>query len=94
MPMANPPHPGRIIRRDCIEALNLSISKAAAHLKVDQQVLAAICDCRAPITADTAVLFEQAFGGTADAWIRMQAAHDLAQARKTCVKIDRIGRAA
>ena len=81
MLMANPSHPGRIIRRDCIEALDLTISEAAAHLKVDEQAFTAICECRAPITADMAIRFEQAFGSTADAWLRMQAAHDLAQAR-------------
>jgi antitoxin HigA-1 len=29
-----------------------------------------------------AIRFEQAFGGSADMWLRMQAAHDLAQARQ------------
>ena len=41
-----------------------------------------------------AVRFEQAFGSTADHWLRMQAAHDLAQARKTAYNIKRIERAA
>ena len=96
MPMANPSHPGRIIRRDCIEALDLTISETAAHLKVDEQSLAAICECRAPITADMAIRFEQAFGSTADAWLRMQAAHDLDKARQnnSAQPIKRIERAA
>ena len=94
MSMADPPHPGRIIRRDCIEALGLTIAEAAEHLKVDEQDLAAICERRAPITADMAVRFEQAFGSTADAWLRMQAAHDLAQARECADTIERIERAA
>jgi addiction module HigA family antidote len=29
-----------------------------------------------------AIRLEKAFGGTADLWLRMQAAYDLAQARK------------
>lgn len=94
MSMADPPHPGRIIRRDCIEALGLTIAEAAEHLKVDEQDLAAICERRAPITADMAVRFEQAFGSTADAWLRMQAAHDLARARECADTIERIERAA
>ena len=96
MPMANPSHPGRIIRRDCIEALDLTIAEAAAHIRVDVDDLTAICECRAPITADMALRFEQAFGSTADAWVRMQAAYDLAQARASGdhADIKRIERAA
>ena len=29
MPMFNPPHPGRSLKRDCIEALGLTITEAA-----------------------------------------------------------------
>ena len=35
MPMKNPPHPGRIVRQDCIEALELTVTKAAELLGVD-----------------------------------------------------------
>ena len=86
--MTSPSHPGRTIRRDCSEALDLTIAEAAAHLKVAEQDLAAICECRAPITADMAIRFEQAFGSTADAWVRMQAAYDLAQARASSAHAD------
>ena len=94
MPMKNPPHPGRMLLRDCIEELSFSITDAAKHLQVDEQVLADICHCRAPITADMAVRIDQAFGGGADTWLAMQSAHDLAQARKTACNIKRIERAA
>ena len=94
MSRANPTHPGDTIREDCIEALGLTIAEAAEHLQVDEETLAAICECRAPITADMAIRFEQAFGSTADFWLRRQATHDLAQARKTACNIKRIERAA
>ena len=94
MPMKNPPHPGRTIRYDCVEALGLTMAEAAQHLQVDEGALTAICECRAPITADMAVRFEMAFGSTADFWLRLQSAHDLAQARKATCDIKRIERAA
>ncbi len=94
MSRANPTHPGDTIREDCIEALGLTIAEAAEHLQVDEETLAAICECRAPITAYMAIRFEQALGSTADFWLRRQASHDLAQARKTACKIKRIERAA
>ena len=94
MPMFNPPHPGRTIRFDCIEALGLTVAEAAEHLQVEESALAAICDCRSPITADMAIRFEMAFGSTADFWLRLQNAYDLAQARKSGCKISKIERAA
>ena len=32
MPMKNPPHPGRIIRQDCVEPSGLTITQAAKVL--------------------------------------------------------------
>ena len=90
MTRANPSHPGASIREDCIEALGLTIAEAAEHLKVEEEALAAICEERAPITPDMAVRFEQAFGSTAEFWLRAQASHDLARVRRSCEKIERI----
>ena len=96
MPMKNPPHPGRMLLRDCIEALDLTIADAAAHMRIPEHTLTAICNREAPITADIAVRIDKAFGGSADAWLKMQAAHDLAQARTNAdhASIKRIERAA
>ena len=94
MAMLEPCHPGELVLYECIEALELTIADAAAHLQVDKDELTAICECREPITADMAIRFEMAFGSTADAWLRMQAAYDLAQARKKACEIKRIERAA
>ena len=41
-----------------------------------------------------AIRFEMACGSTADHWLRMQAAYDLAQAQKTACEIKRIELAA
>ena len=94
MPMFNPCHPGEIILHECIEALDLTVAEAAQHLQVKERALAAICECNAPVTADMAIRFEMAFGSTADFWLRLQNAYDLAQARKTACEIKRIERAA
>ena len=94
MSRSNPHHPGETVLEDCIEPLGLTITEAADHLQVNEDLLSAICECRAPITADMAIRFEMAFGSTADHWLRMQAAHDLAQARKIACNIKRIDRAA
>ncbi len=90
MTRANPTHPGRSLFHSCIEPLNLTVDEAAAHLKVEASALQSICDGQAPITADMAVRFEQAFGSTAEFWLRRQASHVLARIRRTCDKIERL----
>ena len=42
MPMKNPPHPGELVRTEIIEALGLSVSKAAVILKVRRAPLSGL----------------------------------------------------
>ncbi len=82
MTLLDPTHPGEVIRYDCIEACDLTITEAAAHLGVDERELAEICHGRAPLTADVAIRVDMAFGGGALVLLKMQARYDLAQARE------------
>jgi addiction module HigA family antidote len=82
MSMLNPPHPGRIVRQECIEALDLSVTEAAKVLGVTRQALNNLVNEKAAISPEMAIRLEKAFGSTADTWLRMQAAYGLAQARK------------
>ena len=87
MTMKNPCHPGEIVLHECVEALGLTLGETAAHLKVAEHDLAALCEGRAPITADMAIRLEFAFGSTADHWLAMQSAHNLAAARSSVPEI-------
>jgi plasmid maintenance system antidote protein VapI len=40
------------------------------------------------ISAEMAIRLDKAFGGGAETWLRLQAAHDLAQARRQAREID------
>lgn len=82
MPMKNPPHPGRIVRQDCIDALGLSVTKAAELLSVTRQTLSNLVNEKSGISAEMAIRLEKLGWSTADHWVRLQAAHDLAQARR------------
>jgi len=82
MPMKNPPHPGRIVRDDCLPELGLTVGKAAERLGVSRQTLDKIINGRSGVTSDMAIRFEKVFGSTAETWLRMQLAFDLAQARQ------------
>jgi addiction module HigA family antidote len=79
--MKNPPHPGRIVRQDCIEALGLTVTEAAKVLGVTRQALNNLVNEKAGISPEMAIRLEKAGWSNAGLWVRLQAAYDLAQAR-------------
>lgn len=88
--MKNPSHPGGLIR-DNIDELGLSVAQAAKGLGVTRQQLYRLINGQHGVTPDMALRLEQAFGGSADAWMRMQINYDLAQARaKSGIMIERL----
>jgi addiction module HigA family antidote len=90
MPMKNPPHPGDLIRTEIIEALGLSVSKAAEVLKVRRATLSDLLRGKAALTPEMALRIEKAFGPDMDHLLMMQLAFDVArtrlQARSIAVK--------
>jgi len=82
MTLKNPPHPGLSVRHDCIEPLGLTIVEAAEALGVTRQTLNNLVNGKSGISADMAIRLDKAFGGGAEAWLRLQMAYDLAQARQ------------
>ncbi len=91
MPMKNPPHPGRIVRQDCIDAMGLTVTRTAEFLSVSRQTLSNLVHERAGISAEMAIRLEKIGWSTADHWVTLQAAYDLAQARRTQdqIKVER-----
>lgn len=87
MPMKNPAHPGRIVRNACLEPLGLSVTEGAKILGVSRQALNNVVNCKAAISPEMAIRLSKAFGSTAETWLRMQLAYDLAQALKDERKI-------
>jgi addiction module HigA family antidote len=87
MPMKNPPHPGRSIRNACLAPLGLSVTEGARVLGVTRQALNNVVNGKSGISAEMAIRLTKAFGSTADTWLRMQVAYDLAQAMKDESKI-------
>lgn len=82
MAMHNPPHPGGILRRQCLEPLGLSVTAAARGLKVTRQALSDIVNERAGISVDMAIRLSRAFGSSPETWLGMQMAYDLWLARE------------
>jgi addiction module HigA family antidote len=86
--MKNPPHPGLSVKHDCLEPLELSVTKAAKILGVTRQTLNDLVNGRRGISPEMAIRLDMAFGGGADTWLRLQAAYDLAQARRKAAALD------
>jgi addiction module HigA family antidote len=91
MPMKNPPYPGEMVG-DMIAEMGLTIVDAAKGLGVTRQQLHNLIAGRSAVSPEMAYRLEKAFGGTADAWLRLQASHDLAQvrARAASIKVSRL----
>lgn len=81
MEMFNPPHPGESIREDCIEAVGLTVTDAAARLGVSRQSLSEIINGHNGVSAEMALRLEAMGWGSAVGWLRNQASYDLWQAR-------------
>ena len=88
MTMKAPPHPGLSVRLDCLEALGLSVTAGAKVLGITRQALNNLVNERAGISTEMAIRLDRAFGGTAEAWLALQTAFDLAQARKKLLAND------
>jgi antitoxin HigA-1 len=81
MAMQNPPHPGGIVRRQCLEPLGLSVTRAAEGLGVTRQALSDLVNEKAGVSTEMAIRLSKAFGSTPETWLGMQMAYDLWQAR-------------
>ena len=88
MVMKNPPHPGLSIKDACLDPLGLTVTEGARVLDVARHTLSRLINAQAGISPDMAIRLEKAFGSSADVWLRMQAAYDLAQARTHENRID------
>jgi addiction module HigA family antidote len=81
MEMFNPPHPGEIVREDCLKPLKLTVTAAAGKLGVSRQSMSELINGRNGVSADMALRLERAGWSTAESWLRNQISYDLWQAR-------------
>ncbi|MDE2904387.1 MAG: HigA family addiction module antitoxin [Chloroflexota bacterium] len=82
MAMANPPHPGGIVKSECLEPLGLSVTKAARGLGVSRQALSELVNEKSAVSVEMAIRLSKAFGSSPETWLGMQTAFDLWEARE------------
>jgi addiction module HigA family antidote len=88
MTLQNPPHPGGIVRRQCLEPLGLTVTEAARGLGVTRQALSELVNERAGVSVEMAVRLSKAFGSSPETWLGLQMAWDLWQARARMDEIE------
>ncbi len=91
MQMFDPPHPGEIIREDCLKPLGLSVTAAAKWLGVSRQALSELLNGHAGVSAEMAIRLDKAGWSNAETWLGAQLAYDLWQARQGAdsIKVER-----
>jgi len=82
MKMHNPPHPGEVLRRLCLEPLNLTVTDAARSLGVSRKALSSILNGHAGISPEMAVRLSMAFNTSAESWLNQQLQYDLWHAER------------
>ena len=91
MSLKNPTHPGTIIKHDCLDELELSITDAAKVLGVSRPTVSKLVNGHASVSPEMAVRLSKAFGSTPEFWLRLQLNYDLAQvsAKADTIKVER-----
>jgi addiction module HigA family antidote len=88
--MKNPPHPGGVVLRQCIDPMGLTITDAAAALGVTRNTLSELVNGKRGISPEMAVRLAQVFGGTEQGWLAQQAQYDLAHVRRERLNLKRL----
>ena len=88
MSLHNPPHPGEIVRYECLEPLGLTVTRAAQGLGVTRQALSDLVNEKAGVSVEMSIRLSQAFGSTPETWLGMQTAYDLWQVRSRAKEIE------
>jgi antitoxin HigA-1 len=91
MRMKNPVHPGIVLKNE-LKELGIGVAAAAKALGVTRQQLDNVLNSKSAVSPEMALRLEIGIGSTADAWLVMQNAHDLAQLRprRAELKVDRL----
>ena len=82
MAMYDPPHPGGIVKWECLEPLGLTVTRAAQGLGVTRQAFSDLVNEKSGVSIEMAFRLSRAFGSTPETWLGMQMAYDLWQARE------------
>ena len=79
---ANPVHPGKVLKMQFLDDLNLSAGKVATDIIVPHTHIERIVKEESDVTADTATRLARYFGTSDKFWMNLQCSYDLDMAAK------------
>ena len=74
--------PGGMVRREWLEPLGLSVTKAAEGLGVSRQALSELVNEKTAVSVEMAIRLSKAFGSSPETWLGLQTAYDLWEVRE------------
>ena len=83
--MHNPLHPGEVLQ-DGVLGGELTVTEFAKRLHVSRVALSRVLNGHAAVSAELAIRLAGALGGSAESWLRMQAAYDLWHSGRSAVQ--------
>ena len=84
-----PVHPGEILKKMCLEPLELNQGECAQNLGVTRKTLSMLLNGRQGMSAEMALRLAKAFGTTPELWMNIQRNYDLWHAERK-VKLSKI----
>ena len=80
--LADPSHPGEVLKELFLDPLGMSAGALASRLDVPRTRIERLVKGETAMTADTALRLARFFGNTAEFWMNLQRAYDLHEARQ------------
>jgi addiction module HigA family antidote len=80
--LANPVHPGEILKEDSLDEFSLTAGKLAKALKVPRTRIERVVSKDRIVSPDTASRLSKFFGTTPEFWLNLQRSYDLAIASR------------
>ncbi|MCC5996716.1 MAG: HigA family addiction module antidote protein [Oceanicaulis sp.] len=74
-------HPGEVLREEFMAPLGVSRNRLSREAGLPLSAVSAIAAGRRAVTAETALRLARYFGTSAQFWLNLQSAHDLAAAQ-------------
>lgn len=85
--MKNPPHPGLLVRVDCLEPSGLNVTEGGKALGVSRSALSNLVNGKADLSWEMSIRLAKAFGSTPEGWMRLQFQYDASKVEVRAKKI-------
>jgi addiction module HigA family antidote len=88
-----PTHPGRVLKYDVLEPMNITVTAAAKMLRVSRKTVSELINERIALSPDMAVRISIATNTTPEGWMNMQTKLYLWLASQKSMKVDQFPKA-